>query len=342
MDTFHDGGFAWTQLIANGNWVILPSVGGDISRSKFNLLSQQNGLDITIGEESWMFGETALAQSAIITRLQSDDWVFSKMYLAALLVGISETISHNTRHIDVELWTGLPYSNHQNIKFKEKFRNHLLGSHEISRQDYPKQTINIESVSVVPQNFGPIFYHIFNEKGQRKQFDREEFLIASVNIGGHTVELATAKLNLKTLKLEVIHNQCRSEPGGMFSILNPLRQVLNNQFPNEVWKDYELFKILKSDIVTLNNIDYDVSSITKPIRKRYQDRILGLISTLYSNQAPYPLSRINFLISTGGGAHVVAPAMLEMRSDLLVSESPQWDTVAGYERLSKHLRGSTK
>lgn len=343
MDSSDDGGFAYRKHRGNSKRVSFPSIGGEINRSDFSLSNgKPNILDITTSEGSWLFGRSALFQSAMSSRRQDSRWVLSPVYLAGLLVSISETISNQTHKIDVSLTTGLPYSDWSNKGLKEEMRQRLLGMHSIWRIDCPKQIINIEKVSICPQNLGAIFYHILDNDGNLKPLEKESFLIGSINIGGHTVELATVELlnNQGKIDFDVIEAQSTSRPWGMFSILSNLRNALSKEFPGERWSDYELFDILRKDTFSPGDKSYDISDITSPIKLHYQNRIISLMTQNWSDQFEMSsLSRLYSLVLTGGGVdNQLQKRVAQHKDNLLVSDNTQWDTALGYEKLAKFLQ----
>jgi hypothetical protein len=332
-----DVGFSHTQAIREDKRIIFPTIYGEVSRSNFDLLGSQNGLDITTQDGSWMLGDAALHQSATASRPQADDWIFSNQYKAIILAAISELYAPTTHHISATVWTGLPYQQHQNEAFRNRYKSFIPGLYTIERFNRQKQTITIEDVKVLPQNFGPIYYWLLDDNGKKKDFGSDNFYVGSVNIGGNTVELATAEIDFSSSipKIIPIHNQCMSEFGGVFTILVMLEKALDKRFDNETWKHNELLSILQTGKISLNNQLQDVSDITGKIKEYYQEKVVNLISNVWSKQQPFPLSRINHFICTGGGAYIVAKRLCQIRNDLKVSAEPQWDCVKGYEKLSK-------
>lgn len=310
-----DLGYNYTQGIRDNRRVIFPTIYGEVSRSNLDILASQNGLDITTQDGSWMFGETALLQSSNASHPLNDDWFTTPQYRALALLAISELYAATTHHIDVTIWTGLPYQFHSQ---REQLKKNLIGLHKIERHSRPGQTINIQDVKVYVQNFAPII-RLFNEI--------ESGFVGCINIGGNTIEIATGKLS--NGKIEPIHNQCRTNFGGVLSVVETLRKRLAEKFLGETLKDHEIVNILRTGKVKLYNKEYDCSEIVNPIKEQYQQMVLNLMSDVWSKQMPVPLSRLSRLVLSGGGANLVNI------EGTVVSNEPQWDTVEGYLLLSK-------
>lgn len=341
MDASQDVGFAYTQTVANSSEVIFQSSPGEVTRSDFDLLGkQEDKLNIKTKEGSWTFEKNAMG-----SRRQDSDWAFSPMHLAAVLLGISETISRQTNSIDVNLTTGLPYKSWKNADFRKRYKKRLTGLHEIYR-DKKRQEVNIKSIQVIPQNLGAIFFHFLDNKGAFKSASKKSFIVGSINIGGHTVEMATAEFILNDgdggFSLNIEDSQCSSKPLGMYIVLNSLQESLDTEYPGEVWRDHELFDILKSNHLSLYGEKHNVSHLTMPIKDNYQsNRITGLITTNWSEQSKIQISRLDGLVSSGGGALVMDHNRLKKHHpNILVSQRPQWDTVIGYGKLFKLLQKS--
>lgn len=342
MNASIDLGFGYLKAKANKKEVIFPSVYGEYQHSDFGLLAGRNGYDIQTKDGSWLFGESALLQSALVSRRQDSDWIFYPQYLALMLVAISECISRNTDEVVVDLATGLPYADYSRGKsFLEKFRKCLRGQHEI-RRTFGKQTINIrEQILIVPQNYGPILRHLLNEKGELRRPETEDkaVFLGSINIGSHTVELGTCEVTLgQSIRINPVEVQSLSEKKGIYSLLPAIRPLLKEQFAGETFSYDRVLKALETGYISLYNKKYTINNIDQPVGQ-FNERILGLATQNWSDQMPVPLNSLFALIITGGGANLTASYLRDIgyHPNLVVSERPQWDTVKGYERLKKLL-----
>lgn len=341
MNANIDFGFGYLKAQANNKEIIFPSVYGEYQHSDFGLLAGKNGYDIQTKDGSWLFGESALLQSALASRRQDSDWIFYPQYLAGMLVAISECISRNTDEVVVDLATGLPYADYsRGQSYLDRFRKCLKGEHEI-RRTFGKQTINIRSVLIVPQNFGPILRHLFDESGQlhRPVTEDESIFLGCINIGSHTVELGTCEVTLgKSIKINPVEAQSLSEKKGVYSLLPAIRPLLKEQFAGETFSYDRVLKALETGKINIYNQKYPIRNISQPIGQ-FNERILGLATQNWSDQMPIPLNSLFTLILTGGGANLTASYLKEIdyHPNIVVSSRPQWDTVKGYERLKKLL-----
>jgi len=333
MDVSNDFGFGFCKTYANQKMVKFSSLAGEIQESEFDLVSANSQYSISVaGHGSWSFGQTAKNQSSLASHSQSHEWVFSDQYLAGMLLGISKCISPATREVTVRLTTGLPYRDFARGKeFRERFKNSLLGSHSIIRNDV-KQTISITSVLQAPQAFGPIFYHILDNDGKLKESlaDRPNIRIGSVNTGSNTVEIGTIDVDLKNARLDMVEVGTRSRAIGIFTLLPILRKLIQDKFPGEYFDDYELLEIIETERIERYNQSYLVDLST--VKEHLNRSIIDFLGNTYRDEER---GRLYSLINTGGGAGILD--LQKYHPNVWLSSEPQWDTCFGYGRLRKLL-----
>jgi hypothetical protein len=331
MDVANDSGYAFRKTYANGKKIIFSSLAGEVQESAFDLLSANNQHTITVdGYGSWSFGDTAQSQSSLATHSQDHDWIFSSQYLAGLLLAISKCISPNTYDVGVRLTTGLPYVDFNRGKeFRNGFKHFLLGDYYITRNDV-RQRVEITSVLQVPQAFGPVFYHILDDRGELKKLhtDRDVIQIGSVNVGGNTVEVGTIILDLETMELNPIEKHTFSRDIGIFTLLPIFRQQMNELFPGEFFNDFELLDVLKSGCAYRydEKHEIDLSLVKEHLRRSIED----FLSNVYGNEG---IRRLYAILSTGGGANLLD--LSNNHTNIWQSDNPTWDTCLGYAKLRK-------
>jgi hypothetical protein len=337
LDVANDSGFGYRKTFANSKQVIFSSLAGELQESEFNLFSANSQYSISVeGHGSWSFGHTAESQSSLVGHSQGYDWIFSSQYLAGLLLGISKCISPKTHDIAVRLTTGLPYRDFDRGKdFREQFKHSLLGNYRIERNGI-KQSIVITSVLQTPQAYGPIFYHLFNDKGEfiDPATDREIIRIGSLNTGSNTVEIGTVDVDLAAMRdgrivLSPVKYLTQSKADGVFTTLPILREFVKVYFPGEFFKDFELLEILKTGQILRyeKNIPIDLSPIKSHL---YRNIVDNFLTNVYKDET---LGQFYSIVNTGGGAHLLD--LNEYHPNVWQSNSPTWDTVLGYSKLRK-------
>lgn len=342
MDISIDFGFGYLKALSNsGTRVIFPSIAGELQSSGFDLLAPANGIGITTNDGSWLFGESAIEQSAMAGRWQDNEWILSSQYKAGVLAAITE-LSKASR-LDVELTIALPYLDYK--PFRDELISNLVGEHLVQRLGRNQQRISVvfpDRLAIIPQNIAPAFVHLLDRSGNFLQPDtsRDTIYIGILNVGSHTVELGTASITLPN-SFSGVAAQSRTEQAGMYSLSRVVRPLLLGKFQGKKnrFSDHEIFDILRTGKAEVYNQDEDVGDLIASPKRQYCDRIIGLCSSNWSDEAPVPKSNLFAFVVSGGGAHIVEPYLRvnQYHPNLLVSDEPQWDVVEGMRRLRRML-----
>lgn len=321
MNISYDGGFSHWKLINKNKRIIFPSVGGQVISSGFELLASSNGLQIESDYGTWQFGDKALLEGKT-TRYQNSEWILTDFYLSALLASIAKTSAAS--RIETTLMTGLPYSDFRNDSLIKKFKKHLIGKHQIKLNTRSRQSVTIQDVKIIPQNLGAIFYHTMDGNGSFKKDLPNKLLIGLFNIGGHTVEMSTVQLILEPLSFDVVGEQSRSEAVGIYSLVPSIKVATEYKFD-----DFECMEFIKNW--------HDRQEIPVGLSRSvfwYIDRLQALVTQNWSTQfIRTSFDKLDMFILSGGGASLLSPYF----SKAVVSDTPQWDTVLGYQKLFNHL-----
>lgn len=333
MIVYFDGGFKFVKALCQDKRVIFPSVAGETNSLDLEMFGNGTGLDLEVNGTNWLLGEKVYQQSLLKSDLQNSDWVLSENWRAMLMASIAESTSAS--HVNVEVVTGLPFGDYVQKDLRERFKQSLLGTYSIKRHNRDKQQVTISSVKILTQNFAPLFVHIEN-------LFKQTGYVGVLNIGGHTVEVATVELNAQR-RPEAVRIQCGSVPRGVITALDSLSQVLKSELPTVSFNEAELDTILQTGKVKLGRKEFDASSKVETIKRPFYRAIEGIISNYWlSDQKPVGLSKLSTLIVTGGGAHLVGDYISKwLRSMPLSPEvkvGGQWDVVNGYAEAYKVMK----
>jgi len=311
-----DLGFGYAKILGpNNHRVCFPSVVGEVSAYDLDLFG--NGQQqIEVGKQQYLIGDSALRQSMLTVDMQNSDWILSPQWRAMLLYAISETTK--ARKVEVEIVTGLPFSDYLNKPLRVEFRESLLGTHLIQRSGHTKQKVQINEARILTQNFGPIFHHL--------KLDQDA-MVGVLNIGSHTVEMATVQLN-KGGRPEAIRSQCTSDNRGTRTTLPLLHNVLNREKPGIRYSDYELDKGLQAGQVAGVKLASHLNNFIQSVQ--------ALVDKNWSSFQVVPLNRLTHFIVTGGGASLVGKKLKVEGPEVIVGD--QWDTVLGYEAARKVMK----
>ena len=316
-----------------------PSTGGGIGDDT-DLSIQVDGL----GE--WNFGETAELQSSGRGRRPlSDDRIFTKAYLAGMLLAISECYEKGTHQIKVDIIAGLPgsqyeqYADKKNKTYQKRFKNFIQGKYIIHRDTV--QHIEINSIQCTNQGWGSIWRHLIDKDGNpvKPDIDIDVVDIAQVGVGHQTVEIATVRvtgIQNGRFGVKMAEGIQLSEPNGIHLLIKDLRIDLLNIF-GQSFSPEQAIKILENGgfVWEGEKVKYKLPSV---VVDNYNNIIYDNMKQVYKEAQ---LKQLYRFINTGGGANITKDRFAHI-PQLLVSDKPQWDTVVGYDRLGKLIAKRSK
>lgn len=343
-----DGGFGYIQALVNGERIKFANITGNYRPSDNGLIGGGDNLSIQVdGLGAWNFGNTAVLQSSGGgSRRQSSDRIFTKEFLAGLLLAISEGYSEKRRDpIKVNVITGLPgteysqYSNKKDKSYQNKFKKFIQGDYHINRFGH-KQRIIINSIQCTNQSWGAIWRHLFNEHGDPVKPDVKSDVVqfASSNIGYRTVENGTVEIRgiqSNNFIPQQSSDKQKSTPKGVHTIVNDLVSDLQDRF-NVSYTDEKALEIMESGYIIVDGEEMEYK-LPDSIVDNFSRDIFNLATQVWDNE----LRGIYQVLLTGGGANIVRDRFSSI-PQLLVSDEPQWDTVEGYGRLAKHAMKRSK
>jgi len=346
LNVYSNLGFGFGKFLDDkGNRVIFPSVAGELQITAFDG-EFSGGLGITTEDGLWLFGQSALDQSAQSFHQQRSDWILSAEYRAGILLAITELT--RASRVDVTLSIALPYATPAGMR--SKLRDRLTGEHLVKRHQRDSQRICIDfsqKHSFIPENIAPTFFHLLNQHGNVNRLDSSGTIyVGCINVGSHTVELSTAIINLNTspIDFDLVRPQNQSESGGMYSLTRSIQPLLRERFygQKDKFTAHEIFEIIRTDTVGIGNQRVDVSDITALPRISYQNRLMNLCSNNWSSESPHTPADLYAFIVSGGGAYIIAPYLKKFgfHNNILVSDDPQWDVPRGMKRLHRMLEKS--
>jgi hypothetical protein len=314
MILFYDAGYSYVKALSQVNKrLCFPSVVGEVSAYELDLFS--NGTQqIEVANHSYLVGDSALRQSMLTIDMQNSDWILSPQWRALLLYAISETTKASK--IEVEIVTGLPFSDYLNKELRQQFRESLLGFHIIQRPDQPRQRITITEMRILTQNFGPIFRYLSLD---------QDAMVGVLNIGSHTVEMATVQLS-KGGRPEAIRTQCTSDNRGTRTTLPLLHNLLNKSKPGVRYSDYEIDRGLQ--VGQIAGVKLDLGNFAQSIQ--------ALVDKNWSSYQVVPLNKLTHFIVSGGGASLVGKKLRIDDPEVIVGD--QWDVVLGYLAARKVMK----
>lgn len=337
MNFFIDFGYGYLKASdQNGNCVKFPSVFGEAHESFFDVGRTSKDLSIITSQGSWLFGNDALEQSITASHSQDRKWILSSEFKAGILLAISKLT--NASRIDASLVLSLPYETAQQKQLVKDMIVNLEGEERISRSGQPGQKVILsvwDKFPVIPQNISPIARNFSDKYGNRKNVgDRDLALVGLCNIGSHTVELSTVRINNKTGSFVGINGMSKSL--GTYALGNTIRPILEFAFPDAaslLKKDHILFDVISTGKFNPFNQSHDVTNYFNSPLKIYNKSIIAACHNFWADTAPIKRPELWGVVVSGGGAYVSADALREFHPNVIVSDNPQYDVVEGMRRI---------
>jgi len=317
-----DVGYSHTKAATDGRRAMFPSVLGEVQQAHLDsALAERNGyIEVSTDDGQWFVGDAAIEQSGLRTRRQDRDWIRTPEYRALLFSAITELTG--AKGVTVELVTGLPVS-----YFADRgvLKETLLGVHTIKRagRDYV-QRVEIGDVVILPQGLAAVLAEALNEKGVIRPGPVSEGMVGLVDIGGHTVNVATFK------ELREIARQTLSIDAGMWGSLTEIGKRINAAYPGLELQGHEIADAVIGGTIHYKGDEHDITGIARAVLDGFARQILGAASQVWGNAA-----RLDVLLVAGGGAEIVGPALLTYHPKTRVVENPQWANCRGFLRFAR-------
>lgn len=321
-----DVGYSHTKAATDGRRAMFPSVLGEVQQAHLDLdLAERNGyIQIETDAGAWFVGDAALEQSGLKTRRQDRGWIETPEYKALLLTAITE-LSQATG-ITVELITGLPVA-----YFADRgvLQERLAGVHSVKRAGRRRgQRIEIADIVILPQGLAAVLSEALDSNGKIRPGPVSEGMVGLVDIGGHTVSVATFS------ELKEIARQTASIDAGLWGPLTEIGKRVNAAYPGQELRGHEVVEAIRRGSIRHYGEDRDISGIAQDVLKPFARQILAEASQVWGNAA-----RLDALLVAGGGAEIVGAALVAEYPHAKVVENPQWANVEGYLRFARRHWG---
>lgn len=322
MITAIDVGYSHTKSATDGRRAMFESILGEVQQAHMDSnLAERNGyIQVQTDNGEWFVGQAAIEQSGLQTRRQDRDWIKTPEYKALLLTAITELTG--AKGVTVELVTGLPVA-----YFADRgvLKERLLGVHAVKRASRKyNQRVEITDMVVLPQGLAAVLAEALNEKGVIKPGPVATGMVGLVDIGGHTVNVATFK------ELREIARQTLSLDAGMWGSLTEIGKRINAAYPGLNLQGHEIAEAVIKGTIRYKGDEHDISGIARTVLDGFARQILGAASQVWGDAV-----RLDVLLVAGGGAEIVGPALLTYHPKTRVVENPQWANCRGYLRFAR-------
>jgi plasmid segregation protein ParM len=321
-----DIGYSHTKGATDGRRTIFPSVWGEVQQSHLDLdLATRNGyMQTETDDGTWFIGDSAIEQSGLQSRRQDRGWIETPEYRALMLTAVTELTG--ATGITIQMVTGLPVGYFAD---RANLIGWLRAAHQVRRGGRRRaQRIEVSDVVVLPQGLAAVLSEALDERGKIKLGPISQGMVGLLDIGGHTVNVATFK------ELREIARQTSSIDAGMWGPLTEIGKRINAGFPGQELRGHDIVEAVKAGKIRHYGEERDVSGIVRDVLKPFARKIVDEASQIWGSAA-----RLDVLLIAGGGAEVVGAALEAEYPHAQIVSNPQWANVEGYLRFGRRHFG---
>lgn len=319
-----DVGYSHTKAATDGRRAIFPSVWGEVQQSHMTGYGLENGagyIQVETEDGAWFIGDAALEQSSMQSRRQDRGWIKTPEYRALILAAMSELTTGSG--IAVRMVTGLPVSY---MSDRDEVKTQFKGTHSIRCEGRRAQRFDITDIEVLPQGLAAILSEALDDNGNIPPGPLSEGLVGLLDIGGHTINVATFK------ELREIVPKTTSIDGGLWTPMAEIGKQINAAFPGQELRGHDVVSAVVSGTIRHYGEERDVSGIAQDILGPFARRIVDDASQVWGSAA-----QLDVLLISGGGAEVVGPALQAEYPHARVVSDPQWANTVGYLKFGHRL-----
>lgn len=323
MNLAIDIGYDHTKGKAKTNQFSFPSVTGTPETSSFGYAAHPDSIVFTLPRPVSV-GWQAIEQSAAVDARIDRAWLDGEKWYTLALAAFSEATKGNAA---LNLVCGLPVAYYSD---KAKVRDRLLGAHTFQRVGRNRQTVTVESVTVMPQGFGVLFGECLSNTGGVTDDALRSGRVGIIDVGGKTTNLLVASA------LTQVDRESGSLDAGGWSVVVRVQAYLDSEYPDLGLNEYELVPHILTGGVNYRGRPVDLTGVIGDAARTLAVEIIGGARRLWNGAA-----RLDTILVAGGGAHLVGPALLREFPDQarIVSGDPVFANALGYWRFCQALHG---
>lgn len=307
-----------------------PSVCGHAQEIKYRadeVAAKYPGDQITDDYGHWFVGDLALSQllagkvMSLTGRSSDEDEHVTAFRQRMMKVAVGKLLAGqfaDGEAVHLHIATGLPVDH---MRDADRLREALLGQHPI-RTDRAELVANVVRVQVMPQPYGTIYSRQITAQGDLDPCYTHK-VTGVADMGRFTFDLTVDSDG------EYLDFRSGSNEAGVYIVEQELAAAIQRDFRFQPSPKL-LNDVLRTHCLRIrgNPVDYraEVEAALKPLR----DAALNLMRAKWGNA-----DEIDVIYLTGGGAHLIYPAVREVYPQAqMVAESAQLDNARGYRNFA--------
>lgn len=317
-----DVGYSHVKTVTGSARSIFPSIVGSADLPRFGV--EDVDYIVLEGQPPVLVGQGAVDQSRFSQRQEDRGWIHTQEYTSLFLAALSETTQDLAT--DICLITGLPLAYFADA---QALRDSLGQAHIVHRRGRAAQTFTVIHCRVIPQPFGSLFSLALTQAGGVARPEYLTDLVGVVDVGGHTTNILTAIGGREQVRATT------SVPSGAWDVVRAVREDLATLCAGLDLSGHQLSQAVTRKSVSYFGQDVDLTSLVEGASRSLSQRVIASASQLWGTGA-----ELRYILVTGGGAHLVGPAIVDHFSkhqSVTVLEDPVFANAVGYYRFGRYL-----
>ncbi len=266
---------------------------------------------ISINDENFIVGETALREGVGLINTRRTDFVGSNAYCAVLAYALTKTL----KDPDI-LVLGLPpgqYSNEYSAELISLIRSLKVKTSDKNDISFPKR------IKFIPQGAGIYFSHV--RSGNLDDLNRR---VAVIDVGYYTLD------TLFFVKGKYVENSARSRQLGVSKIYEQVKKEFCSTYKTFIKNDETVERLLLEEKVSIAGKEFTLD--TSKILDSYNTEALSLVGN-YIEELP---DEADIIIAGGGGVRFLKINTFGKVKIDPVSQ-PQHANARGYFEFGRHV-----
>ncbi len=316
-----DIGYNAVKVFDGKTKTLFSSVSGTVNRSRFGLSAKDDFIVKIPGDGEWMIGETAVAESRIVSRREDRKWISTPEYYRLFIAALSKV-----NDSIVSIVTGLPVAFYDDKDDLEKILK--AGEHIFSANGSDRK-VTIDKCLVIPQPFGTVACLALDENGNITDKELAGSNVGVIDIGGKTTNILTVS------KLSEVERQTISINTGGWDIIRDVKNQLNKIYPAmEDQRDHDMAEIVKNKAITLYGNKINITDIVDNIVSPLAQQVVSEATQMWGSG-----SGLSKIIIAGGGAFFVSDYIKQKFPHAIMVDDPVFSNVIGYYKLGARANG---
>ena len=315
-----DLGYSEVKAKAKRRQARFASCVGTPDKARFSFSEDSAGI-VLVEPAHVLVGEQAVTQSRFVNRREDRSWIESDEYYYLALAALTELTKATVA--ELRIVTGLPVAFYND---KGVLRNLLLGEHRAAREGRRAQVFKVTDCRVIPQPFGALLAESLDDQGNVADKELATGNVGVIDVGGKTTNL------LSVSRLSEIGRETASVSIGAWDVVRAVRDWLADHCPNLELRDHQIVSAIIAREVEYYGEPVNLEPVVDTALGPMAEQVIAQATQLWNGGAG-----LRAILVSGGGAHLLGPAIQAHFRHARVVEEPVFANAIGYWKFAQHL-----